>query len=392
MLKTEKYDVDKIFRFILSIIVLGLFFFLVYYLRTILIPFVIAIIIANLLDPVVDFFEKYKIPRVLSIILVFLLIGALFFLLFYFGIPYVINELAQFSKILPNYFDDVKNYILEQYRSLQDETVKENIDTYIDTIVKNLEASQVIEKAMSYVTGLFSQLFNIIFALVGLVIIIMYVFFLLRDIDRLKEKWHLYIPERYRDTVRMVVRDSYEVSLNFFRGQIIIVSILGVLFSIGFTIVDIRIPILFGFTAGILNLIPNFGTLVAIIPGVLLALGRALEPDGGDPLMKAGSILLVFASVQIIQDVVLTPSIMGKRTGLRPATILFSVFIWGKLLGFLGIILAIPLTCLTKVYFAKFILNEETPAGEANITLTNGTDDTDTNSDELNNNNDDKGD
>jgi predicted PurR-regulated permease PerM len=70
------------------------------------------------------------------------------------------------------------------------------------------------------------------------------------------------------------------------------------------------------------------------------------------------SVLIVFTVVQGVQDIILTPTIMGKRTGLRPATILFSVFIWGKLLGLLGVILAIPLTCLTKTYFAKFILKE----------------------------------
>ncbi|MCH7782630.1 AI-2E family transporter [candidate division KSB1 bacterium] len=118
-----------------------------------------------------------------------------------------------------------------------------------------------------------------------------------------------------------------------------------------------------------LNLIPNFGTLVAIIPAILLAIGRAEELNsmnqvalGGifnNHMSLIGGVLLVFLVVQIIQDFILVPKIMGKRTGLRPATILFSVFVWGKLLGFLGVILAIPLTCLTKVYFARFILKDD---------------------------------
>lgn len=156
----------------------------------------------------------------------------------------------------------------------------------------------------------------------------------------------------------MFVKDTYYYTVTFFRGQLTIVTILGILFAIGFSIVDIRLSILIGFTAGFLNLIPNFGTLVAIIPAVLLAIGRAVE-EGGDPLIRIGGVLIVFLVVQVIQDMILVPTIMGKKTGLRPATILISVFVWGKLLGFLGIILAIPLTCLTKVYFARFILKEE---------------------------------
>ncbi len=207
-------------------------------------------------------------------------------------------------------------------------------------------------------TNIFSQILNLIYILVGLVIIIIYVFFLLRDIDRIKERWEYYIPVRYRENIRSFLQDAYYYTTHFFRGQLIIVTILGILFSIGFSVVDIRMSIIFGFTAGFLNLIPNFGTIIAVFPAMLLAVGRAAE-DGSDPLLRIGGVLLVFLIVQAIQDIILTPAIMGKRTGLRPATILFSVLIWGKLLGFLGVILAIPLTCLTKVYFVRFVLKEK---------------------------------
>ena len=183
-------------------------------------------------------------------------------------------------------------------------------------------------------------------------------FFLLRDIDKMRSKWFYYVPENYREPVRMFVKDAYDYTVNFFRGQLTVVTILGVLFAAGFTIVDIRLSILIGLTAGFLNLIPNFGTLVALIPAVLLAAGRALE-EGGDPTLRIGGVLIVFIVVQLIQEIVLVPNIMGKRTGLRPATLLFSVFVWGKLLGFLGIILAIPLTCLVKVYFIRIVLKND---------------------------------
>ncbi|MCP4726915.1 MAG: AI-2E family transporter [bacterium] len=366
MLKAEKYDVDRIFRLIAGIVIFGLLFLLIYYLRNVLIPFVIAIIIANILDPAVDFFEDRKIPRVLSILIVFILLSGILFLLLFFGTPYVINELSQFSEILPQYIDDISEFFLEKLTILQGGDTSQNINKYLDPIIENLQSSQFIEKIFGYITSIFSQLLNLVLLLVGLVIIVMYVFFLLRDIDKLKERWHNYIPAKYRKTVTMVVSDTYDVSVNFFRGQLIIVSILGILFSIGFTIVDIRMAVLFGFAAGLLNLIPNFGTIIAIFPGLLLAVGRAAEPGGGDPIIKIISVLIVFAVVQGVQDIILTPTIMGKRTGLRPATILFSVFIWGKLLGFLGVILAIPLTCLTNSYFAKFILKEnpESPKKE----------------------------
>ncbi len=354
MLRSEKYDLDSIFRLFVSLVILTLFFFLVFYLRTILIPFAIAFLIANILDPAVDFFEGYKIPRMLSVIIVFSLIAGTLFLMFFIGIPYVINDLNQFSAVFPNYISNIYQYISNNVS----ESLQQNYREYIDVLIANLQTSQFFDTVLSYLTDLFSQLLNLIYLLIGAVIIVMYVFFLLRDIDKMRSKWFYYVPENYREPVRMFVKDAYDYTVNFFRGQLTVVTILGVLFAAGFTIVDIRLSILIGLTAGFLNLIPNFGTLVALIPAVLLAAGRALE-EGGDPMLRIGGVLIVFIVVQLIQEIVLVPNIMGKRTGLRPATLLFSVFVWGKLLGFLGIILAIPLTCLVKVYFIRIVLKND---------------------------------
>ena len=354
MSHSEKYDIDRIFRLIISFATFGLLFILIYYLRTILIPFALAFIIAYILDPVVDIFEKIKLPRVVAILVVFVIIVGMLFLLFFFGVPYVISELSQFGTIFPNYITNIYEYIVSKLG----ESSTQNIEKYINQMIETLQASQVINTGIDYLTNLFSQFLNLIYLLVAGVIVVMYVFFLLRDIDRVRTRWTVYIPVKYRDTVQMFVKDTYYYTVTFFRGQLTIVTILSVLFAVGFTLVDIRLAILIGFTAGLLNLIPNFGTLVAIIPAVLLAIGRAVEV-GGNPLVRIAGVLIVFLVVQIIQDMILTPTIMGKRTGLRPATILISVFVWGKLLGFLGVILAIPLTCLTKVYFARFVLKEE---------------------------------
>jgi len=355
----EKYDIDRIFRLVLTVFIAGLMFSLIYYLRTILIQFVIAFIIAYLLDPIVDVLENLRIPRVVSILIVFIFIGLIFFVLIFYGFPYVYSEFYTFGQVFPKYIQNIYNFIQSKISVLsQQQPASESFNTYLEKIIENIEASQFIDRILRYISNIFSQLLNLIYLLIALVIIVMYVFFLLRDIDRIKERWQYYIPDKYRITIQVFLQDVHFYTTRFFRGQLTIVFILGILFSIGFSIVDIRLAIIFGFTAGLMNFIPNFGTVTAIFPAVLLAVGRAAE-DGSDPWMRIFGVLLVFLIVQITQDLILTPTIMGKRTGLRPATILFSVLIWGKLLGFLGIILAIPLTCLTKVYFARFILKEE---------------------------------
>jgi len=365
--QSEKYDIDRIFRLFISLITIAFVFGLIFYLRTILIPFAIAFIIAYVLDPLVDFFERRKVPRVLAILIVFILIIATSILMFRFVFIYIIDELRQFGTIFPNYVTGIYDYVSSKF----DENSMQNLEQFLNlnAIIENLQTSQVVETLLEYLTGLASQIWNLFALLIGGVIVVMYVFFLLRDIDRFRSRWMLYIPIKYRDTVQMFVRDTYHYTVTFFRGQLIIVTILGVLFAIGFSIVNIPLAILVGLTAGFLNLIPNFGTLVAIFPAILLAIGRAEELNslnqvafGGffnNHVSLIGGVFLVFLVVQIVQDFILVPNIMGKRTGLRPATILFSVFVWGKLLGFLGVILAVPLTCLTKVYFTRFILKND---------------------------------
>jgi len=124
---------------------------------------------------------------------------------------------------------------------------------------------------------------------------------------------------------------------------------------VGFTLIGLPMAIPFGLFIGLLNMVPYLQA-VALVPAMLLAALRALEGDGSF-VGSIGLTLLVFVVVQFVQDGLLTPRIMGQATGLRPILILLGVFIWGKLLGFLGLLLAIPLTCLGIAYYRRIVLH-----------------------------------
>jgi predicted PurR-regulated permease PerM len=140
----------------------------------------------------------------------------------------------------------------------------------------------------------------------------------------------------------------------YFRGQFLVALISGVLLAIGFRIVGLRLSVVMGLLIGMLNMVPYL-QVVGLIPALFLALLRGLESGGWlpGPLLAT---LAVFGVVQLIQDSLLVPRIMGQSTGLRPWVMLLSVFVWGKLLGFLGLTLAIPLSCLGLAYYRRFIL------------------------------------
>ena len=136
-----------------------------------------------------------------------------------------------------------------------------------------------------------------------------------------------------------------DIVVTFFRGQLIIASLQGLLFAVGFSLVGLRFGFVLGLVLGFLNIIPYLGSMIGLGIGLPLAY---FQQGGGWPLV--GAVLIVFAVVQLIEGYLLTPRIMGDRTGLHPMAIIFAVFFWGSALqGILGMILAIPLTAFLVV-------------------------------------------
>ena len=165
------------------------------------------------------------------------------------------------------------------------------------------------------------------------------------------------IPERYRPFLQGLAEDV-EYSMNrYFRGQSLIALSVGVLLAIGFKIINFPLAVTLGLFIGVLNLIP-YMQAIGIIPMILLSLLRSAE-TGENFWLIFGMAILVLGIVQCIQDLYLTPRIMGKAMGLNPAIILLSLSIWGTILGFIGLIIALPLTTLCLSYYKRFILHED---------------------------------
>ena len=184
----------------------------------------------------------------------------------------------------------------------------------------------------------------------------MYFIFILLDYEKIASGWLRLIPERYRPFISQLA-DDVELSMNrYFRGQSLIALCVGVLLAIGFKIINFPLAVTLGLFIGCLNLIPYLQT-IGLIPMALLSLLRSAE-TGENFWILFGLSLLVLGIVQAIQDLYLTPRIMGKAMGLNPAIILLSLSIWGTLLGFIGLIIALPLTTLCLSYYKRFVLME----------------------------------
>ncbi len=193
-----------------------------------------------------------------------------------------------------------------------------------------------------------------IVALSAMVIIGLYLFFLLLEYPAYRKTWHTFLPQEFREPVIGFLREFDVVLRRYFRGQFIIASILAAFYAVGFSIIGLPMAIPFGLFVGMLLMIPYL-QLVAIVPAIILSVMRSLSSDAS----LAGTliaVLAVFLIAQAIQDAILTPRILGKATGLSPVAVMLGLFVWGKLLGFLGLIVAIPLTCLGIAYYRRVVL------------------------------------
>ncbi len=197
-------------------------------------------------------------------------------------------------------------------------------------------------------------LFNVALGAVGLIIVFIYLVFLLLDYPEYARNWKSFLPPAYRESIVEFLEDFDVAMRRYFRGQAIVAMLTGVLFCVGFTIIGLPMAIPLGMMMGALNMVPYLQA-VGLVPAAILALMKSLE-SGHSLAWTLLSIAIVFLIVQVLQDTLITPRVMGKATGLRPVSILLGVFVWGKLLGFLGLLLAIPLTCLGIAYYSRLVL------------------------------------
>ena len=346
--------------FIRSITVLCLSVGAVWLLNTlssVLLPFFIAWLLAYLLYPLVRFIQhRLRLRnRILSIVVALLFVFALLAGFIALIVPPIIKETIHIAELTTLYFHDVMTQTnMSKYI--------QNVVDYLsnkNTLVNLVQQSSFIDAmqtVMLQTWNVVSSTVNVALSVLGVFVVLLYMFFILVDYEKICQGWVNLIPAGKRNFASMVVQDVKNGMNAYFRGQSLIALIVGILFSIGFLIIDFPLAIGLGLFIGFLNLVP-YMQLFGFIPTILLAILKATETGESFWFIMLCA-LAVFAVVQLIQDMYLTPRIMGHVMGLNPAIILLSLSIWGSLMGIIGLIIALPLTTLLLSYYRRFILKE----------------------------------
>ena len=355
----REFTFDRIARmFVLTIIVL-LILWGVRAIWDVLLPFLLAGIFAYVVMPLVRFFQ-YTLrlrSRGLSVILTLGVIGALIYLAIIYVVPSVKEEVEKTLQMISSYSggQDLISMLLP--RSVRDYFTSNR--TW-GNLSRNLSIDKVIENTkliLDQVGGIINSTLSVFSWGFVFLMGIVYFIFILLDFENLGRGIISLFPVSLRPMMRTVFSDLDRYMNSYFRGQALVALSVGVLLSIGFNIIGLPMATAMGIFIGLLNFIPYMQAL-GIIP--LGLAGLLMAAQNGENvfvcLLIAYGVLLI---VQIIQDMILVPRIMGHTMGMRPSLILLVLTIWGSLLGFFGMLIALPATMFLYSFYKRFILEDK---------------------------------
>mgnify|MGYP002623497246 FL=1 len=328
------------------------------YLSGVLLPFFVGWLLAYLLYPSVKFIQHrlHFRSRALSIIVTMTAVVAVIALIVWLIIPPLVEQMERFGELTTHFLQHDEN--IHSVSAVIQQWVQEN-QKEISNFLHSSDFTDLLKSTMPQLFSVLGQTASIVISIVASFITLLYMFFILMDYEYLTENWIRIFPKRVRPFWQGLAADVEQALNNYMRGQGLVALIMGILFCIGFTIIGFPMAIGLGILIGIMDLVPYLHT-VALVPTVLLALMKSAD-TGQNFWMILLSALIVFAVVQVIIDMIVTPRVMGKAMNMNPAILLLSLSVWGALLGFIGLIIALPLTTIIMVYWQRYITREEEP-------------------------------
>ena len=376
---TERpYTFDRTVRLVITVAVLVGLFLLTRQLSGVLLPFLISWFLAYLIHPIVSFFQ-YKLRlknRTLSVIVTLVCFCAVITGCIALLAPLVSSEFAKMGTIVTNYLSGINadTFLPERWQETLREWLK---DINLSAWITSGGLTSAISKITPYLGGIVGGSISALMGLTVVFICILYLIFILIDYEKMAKGMVEMIPPKYRQLIGGILSDLSEGMNKYFRGQALIASIVGILFAIGFSIMRLPLGIVIGLFIGILNMVPYLQAL-GIPPCMILGLLQSADTGTGYWIILL-EITAVFCIVQSIQDLILTPYIMGNRIGMKPALMLLALSIWGSLLGVAGMIIALPITTVMISYYKRFVLHTDdnkedmVSAGETIVTESDNT-------------------
>lgn len=326
-------------------------------LSAVLVPFFVAWMLAYLLYPVVDFFQRTCRLRFrpLCIALTLALAVGIVAGLLLLAVPMLAGELMHLKDVATAYLSG----------TLNSDSMPQSLQRFLRENAGKIRLEQLLggDDLLSGIRNMLPKVWNVLLSTANIVmsalsscVALLYLVFMLYDYELVRKKWIHFVPKAWRGFAKKAVSDIDRGMSGYFRGQALIALANCVMFSAGFAIIGFPMPVGLGVFIGVISFVPYL-QLLGFVPATVLAILCSLD-TGQNFWMLMLEIIAVYVVVQIINDSVVTPHIMGKILGLRPAVVLLSLTVWGYLLGVIGLIIALPLTQLLITYYRAYVVHD----------------------------------
>ena len=353
----KEINFDRFVRGLIFMTVLVAGYFLVCYLSPVLVPFVVAWAFAYILYPVVNFYQ-YKCRlhfRMLSILVTLVIVIGIISMLLYLAIPVMLEELLHLKDVAIAYVSGGTG--ADSLPEVVQKFIRENSDKLrLERLLNEKDLMSGLKEALPRVWNMLLSTANVLISIVSSLIALLYLVFMLNDYDRVKKGWIRFVPKSKRSMAKKIVSDIDNGMSGYFRGQALVALANCVLFSVGFMIIGFPMPVGLGVFIGLISFIP-YVQLLGFFPATVLAILCSVDTGRNFWMLMLG-VIAVYCIVQVLQDSIITPHIMGKILGLRPAVVLLSLTVWGYLLGIIGLIIALPLTQILISYYRHYVVDD----------------------------------
>ena len=310
-----------------------------YLARGVLWPFALALLLVYLLTPLVDYLTDKELPRVAATFCAYIVLFSIFTLIMLVVIPRLVDAFQEISSELPQYIDATKKYaasVQEKYRGLRLLLEREELTDWIFQGIGAL-TGKVAQSIVKVPAGIFLFILSLIVS-----------FYLLKDARKIRSALINYIPKEYQKEVSEFLTDVDKILGGYMRGQLIIAAVVGTSIGIGLFLLRIKYAFVLGTVAGVFNVVPYFGAVIAITPALLLGLIK--DPFSAWTFLW---VILLFIGVSQVEMYFLAPRILSRKVRLHPVAIIFAIVVGGAALGILGVLLAIPALAILKALFIR---------------------------------------
>lgn len=346
---------DRFVRGMLIALLVAAVLYILSCLSDVLLPFFIAWLLAYLLYPIVSFIQyRLRVPgRVFSIVVTLVALLSIVGGVIYMIIPPMVEQFEKLGDLVTRYLHETTHIV--NFPAAIRIWIEKNGDGIRD-FFNNQDVGVAIRQIMPKLFAMLGQTASVIVSVIASFITLLYLFFILLDYEKLSSGFIKIFPPKARPFWHDLIEDVERELNSYIRGQSLVALCIGILFCVGFSIIGFPMAIGLGILIGVLSLVPYLHGL-AFIPIVFLSLLKSAD-TGQNFWIILLSAVGVFVVVQLITDMILTPKIMGKAMGLNPAILLLSLSVWGTLLGFIGLIIALPLTTLLIAYYQRYVTKE----------------------------------